>query len=319
MRYQIITVATIEDHSRNVELGETNTPLLRVLCRGRCISNKHRKCLHEKSCGHFQMIQEGVLQLEKKKTSVLYRAVKRLLWLFYPKMEVIGTENLPQDASIIVGNHTQMNGPIACELYFPDNRYTWCAGQMMYLKEVPGYAYQDFWSQKPKWTRPFYKMLSYIIAPLSVFVFNNANTIPVYRDARIITTFKKTVTRLSEGANVVVFPEHDVKYNHIIYDFQDKFIDIAKLYYKKTGKELAFVPLYIAPKLKKMYLGKPIRFCASRPMEEERRRICDYLMKEITEIACGLPEHTVIPYRNIPKKYYPSNIPKEEIHANPNG
>ena len=71
------------------------------------------------------------------------------------------------------------------------------------------------------------------------------------------------------------------------------------------------MPLYIAPTLKKMYLGKPIRFCADNPMEEERKRICDYLMKEITEIACSLPEHTVVPYNNIPKKDYPSNIPKE--------
>ena len=29
-------------------------------------------------------------------------------------------------------------------------------------------------------------------------------------------------------------------------------------------------------------------------------------------IACALPEHTVVPYRNIPKKDYPSNIPAKE-------
>ena len=118
---------------------------------------------------------------------------------------------------------------------------------------------------------------------------------------------------------MVIFPEHDVKYNHILYAFQDRFIDVAKLYYRKTGKEVAFVPLYIAPKLKKMYLGKPIRFCAANPMDEERDRIREYLMNEITDIACNLPEHTVIPYRNIPKKYYPSNIPKEDSNENPNG
>ena len=118
---------------------------------------------------------------------------------------------------------------------------------------------------------------------------------------------------------MVIFPEHDVKYNHILYAFQDRFIDVAKLYYRKTGKEVAFVPLYIAPKLKKMYLGKPIRFCAANPLDEERDRIREYLVREITSIACGLPKHTVIPYRNIPKKYYPSNIPKEDSNENPNG
>ena len=34
-----------------------------------------------------------------------------------------------------------------------------------------------------------------------------------------------------------------------------KFIDIAKLYYKKTGKELSFVPMYIAPEAEEDLLG----------------------------------------------------------------
>ena len=113
---------------------------------------------------------------------------------------------------------------------------------------------------------------------------------------------------------MVIFPEHDVKHNHIIYDFQDKFIDIAKLYYKKTGKELSFVPMYIAPKLKKIFFGKPITFRAAEPMDAERSRICDYLMEEITAIAEAQPEHIVVPYRNIPKKAYPSNIRKENTY-----
>lgn len=245
--------------------------------------------------------------MRKKRKSWLYLGIKGLVRLFYPRIQVKGMENLPQEPAIIVANHSQMNGPIACELYFPGHRYTWCAGQMLHLKEVPGYAFQDFWSRKPKYSRWFYKALSYLIAPLSVCILGNANTIGVYRDTRIISTFKKTVERLCEGAHVVVFPEHDVPHNHIIHDFQDKFIDIAKLYYKRTGKQLQFVPMYIAPRLGKMYLGKPISFCAEAPMKEQRERICAYLMDEITNIACSLPEHTVIPYRKVSGEAYPTN------------
>ena len=253
--------------------------------------------------------------MQEKKTSLLYKFIKGAIALCYPKMEVAGTENLPGEACIIVGNHTQMNGPICAELYCPGDHFTWCAGEMMHLKDVPGYAFRDFWSQKPRWTHPWFRLLSYIIAPLSVVIFNNAHTIGVYHDSRLIGTFKNTVKRLQEGNHIVIFPEHDVKYNHIIYDFQDRFIDVAKLYYKKTGQRVSFVPLYIAPKLKQMHLGAPIRFDPDVPMEEERERICRYLMDTITDIACGLPEHTVIPYRNIPKKCYPTNIPKEAVHA----
>ncbi len=248
------------------------------------------------------------MKTEKKRKFIwLYKIIKWLIWLFYPKMEVVGKENLPDEAAIIVGNHTQLNGPIACEVYFPKNRYTWCAGQMMKLKEVPAYAFEDFWSQKPKYTHPYFKVMSYLIAPISSFLFNRANTIAVYKDNRTVTTFKTTVAKLSEGNNVVIFPEKDEKFNNILYDFQDKFIDVARLYKKRTGKDLFFAPLYITPKLKKMCLGKPIKFNPDTPIDEERQRIKNYLMTEITKIATDLPVHTVIPYRNIPKKYYPKN------------
>lgn len=252
--------------------------------------------------------------MSKQKKSLLFKFIKGCVKVFYPKPQVEGVENLPDKPVIIVGNHCQMNGPIVGELYIPGAPYIWCAGEMMHLMDVPDYAFRDFWSQKPKWTHPFFRLLSYIIAPLSVCVFNHARTIGVYHDTRIISTFKNTVKKLGEGKSVVIFPEHDVKRNHIIYDFQDKFIDIAKLYYKKTGKEISFVPMYIAPKLKKICLGRPTRFCADEPMDAERSRICNYLMDEITAIAEALPQHTVVPYRNIPKKDYPSNIAKERLH-----
>lgn len=254
--------------------------------------------------------------MEQKKTSWLYRLIRKIVYRVYPKIQVRGLENLPDEPSIVVGNHSQLHGPIISELHFPGNNYTWCVGQMMKLKEVPAYAFRDFWSAKPWYSRWLYKIASYLIAPLSVVLFNNARTIAVYRDARLFSTFKQTVKRLQEGNHVVIFPEHYQKCNNIVYEFEDRFIDVAKLYYKKTGKELQFVPVYLAPKLKQMYFGKPIRFCADRPIEEERARICAYLAETITETARALPEHVVIPYANIPKREYPSNkIMEAQDHA----
>ena len=251
--------------------------------------------------------------MEYKKTSVLFRIIKCLVRLFYGKMEIEGLEHLPQEHAVIVGNHSQMNGPIAGELFMPDNCYIWCAGEMMNLKEVPEYAFRDFWSHKPKWMHPFYKILSYLIAPLANCIFNNARTIGVYHDARVISTFKDTIKKLQAGANILIFPERDVKYNHILYEFQENFVDVAKLYYKKTGVSLTFVPLYIAPKMRKMYIGKGICFDYANSIEDERKRITRYLSDEITEIATNLPLHTVVPYRNIPKKYYLTNKDVTEV------
>lgn len=240
-------------------------------------------------------------------SSLLYKFIKFWVWLFYPKTKVKGTEHLPDGPAVIVGNHAKMNAPIACELYFPGTHYTWTAGEMMILKEVPEYAFQDFWSDKPRYNRWFFKLLSYFIAPFSVCVFNNANCIGVFHDTRLMSTFRTSVDMLEQGAYVIILPEHDVPHNNIVCEFQDRFIDVAKMHYRKTHEEISFVPMYTAPRLKSIYLGEPIRFDASAPIKEERQRISEYLMDEITRIARDLPEHTVLPYPNVPKKQYPSN------------
>lgn len=245
---------------------------------------------------------------KRRKDYWLFRILRGLVWLFSPKFQIYGLENLPEEPCIIAGNHSHMYGPIAGELYFPGKLKIWCNHEMMYLKEVPAYTFYDMWAHKPHWwTWPFCKILSYLIAPLSVCLFRNAKTIPVYRDNRIITTFRKTVESLSDGENIIIFPEHYTPRNNIIYDFQNRFIDVAKLYYKRTGKALSFVPMYIAPKLKSIYLGEPVPFDPEQPMDTERERISEELMVRITDIGTSLPLHTVIPYPNVSKKHYPKN------------
>ena len=215
--------------------------------------------------------------LNDKKTSWVFRVIRWLVWLFSPKYQLEGTENLPDEPCVIVGNHSHMYGPIMGELYTPVRHYVWCAGEMMKREEVAAYAYRDFWSGKPKGTRWFYRILSHLITPLALCVFNNAHTIAVYHDTRLITTYRESIEKLKEGYSMVIFPE--------CYD--------------------------LAPKLKKVYYGKPIRFRADADIKTERRRICGELMDAITEIAVSLPEHTVIPYPNISARHYGKNIPLE--------
>ena len=250
--------------------------------------------------------------MEEKKQSLMFKIIRFLVYLFYRRPTIVGAEKLPEEPCILVGNHTQMNGPIVGELYLPGRHYVWCAGQMMRWKEVAPYAFKDFWSFKPKWTHPFFHLLSWLITPLAVCLFNNAHTVPVYHDARLRTTLRESMERLDEGNSLVIFPEHDVPYNHILCDFQDRFIDLARMYYRKSGKVLSFVPMYVAPALRQTYLGEAIRFDPAAPIEQERARIKDALMTAITEIAVSLPEHRVVPYRNVSRRYYPINTQEKK-------
>lgn len=54
-----------------------------------------------------------------KKASLLYRAIRCIVWLFYPKTEVVSADNIPTEPTLIVGNHAQMDGPISYRLYSP--------------------------------------------------------------------------------------------------------------------------------------------------------------------------------------------------------
>ncbi len=254
--------------------------------------------------------------MDEKKTTWIYRVIRFLVRLFSPHYRLEGTENLPEGPCVIVGNHSQMFGPIAGELYTPGRHAVWCAGEMMNWSEVPPYAYRDFWSGKPKGVRWFYKILSYLITPLAVCVFNNAHTIPVYHDNRLITTFRRSMEELEKGSRIVIFPECYEEHNHIVHGFQDKFVDLARFYYKKSGATLQFVPVYVAPKLSVLTFGEPVRFDPSVPIAVERKRICSLLMDRITAIAVSLPEHVVVPYPNISKRDYPRNIPLEVCHTN---
>lgn len=239
-----------------------------------------------------------------KEKPLFFEFLVLLIRIFYRKRNFVGMENMPSEAAMYIGNHAQIHGPLTSQIFFPGYKYIWCIGQMMRMKKVPAYAYQDFWSKKPKSVRWFYKICSYLMAPICAYVFKNADTIGVYKDSRLMGTFRKTVRALENGANIIIFPEYEQEYNDIVCEFQDKFIDVARLYYKKTGKALSFVPMYNAAKLKTVALGTPIVFNPEADIEEERARICTYLKEEITRLAKELPAHKVVPYLNVGAKNY---------------
>ncbi len=237
----------------------------------------------------------------------IYRVIRKVVSLVMPVYKVEGMDNLPEGPAVVVGNHSQAFGPLAAELYFPGLHYTWCISEMMEKEKVADYAYGDFWSGKPALIRPFFRLFSYIIPPLAELVFTNAYTIPVYRDKRVMKTFKISCDKLENNAKVVIFPEDYTEHNNIVHEFQRGFVHVAKYYYRTTGKTVPFVPMYVCPELRKLVIGKPILYSPELPSGQEADRICTYLQDAISEIAYDMPRHRVVPYPNVSKKNYPYN------------
>ena len=237
----------------------------------------------------------------------LYRLVYGTVRRLTPEYTLYGTEKLPETPCVFIGNHCLMYGPIAGEIYMPRPHYVWCVGEMMNRKELPDYAYQDFWPEKPGMTRRFYRFLCFLIAPLASFVLNHAHTIPVYHDMRITTTIRQSIACLQNGMDLAIFPEKHEPYNGILWQFHEHFPDLARLYHKKTGSSVHFVPMYIAPKLKGIWFGDPVLYDPDKPYNEEKKRIRGLMMDAITDMATALPPHKVVPYVNIPERLYPMN------------
>ena len=238
---------------------------------------------------------------------IVYRIIRMIASIVTPVYQIEGMENLPKGPAVIVGNHSQLYGPVAAELYFPKEHYTWCISNMMEKECVADYAYADFWSKKPAVVRPFYKLLSRMLPTISEIIFTNAATIPVYRDKRVMKTFQLSCDKLKENAAVVIFPEEYEEYNNIVHHFQRGFVHVAKYYYRQTGECVPFVPMYVCPKLGKLVFGKPIYYSPDLKSDEEADRICSYLQDSISELAYKLPKHHVVPYPNVSKRYYPLN------------
>lgn len=240
--------------------------------------------------------------MKERRKPFLFKTLEFLVKVFYKKYQIVYEEEVTSSGNIFVANHAQIHGPIASYLYYPKSKKIWVIGEMTKLKEVPDYAFEDFWRDKPKITHWFFRLLSFVIAPLSVFIMKHANTIPVYKDMRVTKTFKDSINTLHNNVDIFLYPECRQPYNHIINDFQVNFIDLARIYYKKHQKELKFYPVYICKSLRKILIGRPTTFNFEANINEERQRISQYLKEHITRLALSLPSHKVVPYTNGAKR-----------------
>lgn len=247
-----------------------------------------------------------LLKTKKSKTkSKLYLLLLNLAKLVYKKRKLINFNS--SQVCIYVGNHCQLHSPIDFELSFPQKKKIWCISEVMNFRSAPNYMVNELTKHKGKKVRWFYKMLSYFFCPLLTFILNNADTIPVYKDSRISQTFNSSLNALEKGESIIIFPECHKKYNNIICEFEKNFVFLAKLFYKKTGKSICFIPFYNSPKLKTIIFGSPIEYNPKVNLNEQKQSICTYLMESITSLARSLPTHTVIPYENVNKKFYPKS------------
>lgn len=227
---------------------------------------------------------------------IYYKTIRGILRLVFPHAETTYEEPPGDEPAVYVCNHSAVRGPVMMTLDFKRPHQTWTVSFALDRKKAGNYAYHDVLFGESRRHKGFYRFLSRIIAralpPLLIY----SDTIPVYHDRGIVTTFKESIKALTDGEDIVIFAESPERYSAYINRLQEGFIDLARLYYKRTKKALKFYPVYLEKKNAVISVGAPIAYDPDEPMDTQRKKIADYLCENIDRLGRALPAHEPVPF-----------------------
>lgn len=214
--------------------------------------------------------------------------LRAIIKFFTPKQQVLLDENIADGPCVFVCNHARAMGPIAMCIQFPlaKQLHPWIIGQMLKAKEVPAYVRGDYWWKQGRWyTKLCDYTLPYPIALILPPILRGTEPVPVYHDMRVINTFKRSVSLLSEGESLVIFPEKPEGYGDYSKELNTGFLYIAKNYYKQTGKKLRFYPTFIDEKKRVTHVYRSIQYNPdiniNDPSNDLIKEISKHIIKEL--------------------------------------
>ncbi|MCX7608203.1 MAG: hypothetical protein N2049_03160 [Anaerolineales bacterium] len=229
----------------------------------------------------------------------LYHLLVGLLDIFAWGGELIGEENLPKKGpAVLVANHLNALGPIACFCSIPLRLYSWTISDMLDPQKAAAYLNMDFTERQLGLKPPWSLWLSRLLVRITVPLLRSLGCIPVYRGdyGRMQETFRLSLQRLREEKCLLIFPEDNLlpaEPQTGMRMFWHTFVRLGELWYKETGQALGFYPIAIHP-TGKIQVGNPVFFNPLNRAGWERKRITEILEMEIRrmylELAGESPE-----------------------------
>ncbi len=146
------------------------------------------------------------------------------------------------------------------------------------LKHFKEYTFSEKSGKSKAFTAVFSPVCAWGLSSLV----RSARAIPVYRGAdarKSITTIKNSVRALEEGDNLLVFPDVDYasEENKEGGEVYKGFVAVDKLYFRRRGERVKFVPVYMTKK--KVVIHSPVVF-GDEPEEETIEKIVKGIYNE---------------------------------------
>lgn len=210
----------------------------------------------------------------------LFNVLSRVAYPFLPVKKAEFAEPIGDEPVIFLANHMGAVGPMYMAATFPlrSNVAIWCNEGMMDEKLTVDYVRHDWWWKPESKLAPLYSAtIPYIARAIVPKVLRSAPTIPVYRDARVMTTMRQSLKALREGKHIVIFPELPDGFDSHAEHLQMGWLNLVTMYERATGKDIRMIPIHIDQESRVFRVQKGIVADPDIPLSEQAERIERYL------------------------------------------
>ncbi len=183
---------------------------------------------------------------QPKKKGLGLRILKPLMRGRYkrPAFRFIGGEPMTNGGAIILSNHAATDGPLSLEFHLGRDVAFWGASEMCSgLISLYRYQTRIYYHQKKHWNLALARLFCLIAAPLTNLFYSGLDMIPTYHDARFVKTLRDSLTRLSQGEAIVIFPEDSSQgYKDVLDGFHAGCVSLLQMC-ERRGID---VPVYVS-------------------------------------------------------------------------
>lgn len=216
------------------------------------------------------------------------------------RVEGRGNMDMAHFPSVFVCNHGIIYGPVAAVIYLPTYFRPWIDRKMVDRDLAAQEMYGRFLYRLPLLSERAKRGVARALARPVTWALNSFDPIPVEKNnlRNVMSTFDDTVRVLSEGDNVLIFPERPRRVrrgNKMTVEHRTDsvgtlftgFANIGRMYYDKTGQALRFYPIYAGRRDHTFRIGEPVVFDPANDALEEKRRIAALLHDRMAALCAA--------------------------------
>lgn len=222
----------------------------------------------------------------KRKRKLYFRFLKKVMRPRYKEPRFIYLGKEITTGAIIVSNHEGTDAPLSFEIYLDKPFRIWGTGEMN-SGLIPLYKYQTqvYYHGKKHWNLHAARLFCLVASPLTNLFYSGLDLISTYQDQRFVKTLRESIVALSEGYNIVVYPEDSTKgYLPVLEGFHEGFLMLAELCYKR-GMDVPIIVSYFRKSDLCYIIDAPIPYSQLKATGKSRAELAQMLCDRCNELG----------------------------------